>query len=406
MTRTVHPQKSATRRAPSGVGGWVKLALVLFGCVLALGLCELAVRVLHLGPDTNVVFADNYRLSADPRLAYELVPGSADGSARISSAGLRDREYALAKPPGVFRIVVIGDSIAYGFGIPQGDALAKQLEDLLQSYRAVQPLRIEVLNLGVSGYNIDQIVENLRTRGLRWQPDLIVYAFCLNDPQADSFELDSLKAKLSPAASSYRTALLQGGRRLLARSRLLLLVRFAWQNVSAPQRTAATPQDEQWQALRAGAYADYFSRLYTGAALARLQRGVALLRGISHDAGVPLVSVVFPLFVDLGQYRLAPLHAALSELFRGAQLRSYDLLPLYTTMFRMHGPSFVLNALHPNALGVRLAALYMIRAWLRDGVLPPAAQAWAPRTELAQLDAVLEGVVAATDPMLAAKPHD
>jgi lysophospholipase L1-like esterase len=408
MARIARPHKTETAASPArartGPSGWIKLALAVFGCVMALALSEIAVRVLRLGPDTNIVFADNYRLSADPRLAYELVPGSVDGSARISSAGLRDREYAPAKPPGVFRVVVIGDSIAYGFGIPQSDALSKQLEELLQSYHAVRPVRVEVLNLGVSGYNIDQIVENLRTRGLRWQPDLIVYAYCLNDPQVDSFELASLKAKLSPAASSYRDALLQRGRRLFAHSQLLLLARFAWQKWSSPQRTAAAPQDEQWQAVRSGAYAEYFSRLYSGAELARLQQGIARLRGISRDSGVPLVSVVFPLFLDLGQYHLAPLHSAVSEAFRSAELRSYDLLPLYATMFRTHGPSFVLNALHPNALGVRLAALYLIHAWLRDGVLPAAAQPWTPQTELAQLDALLEGVVAATDRTLAATP--
>jgi lysophospholipase L1-like esterase len=369
--------------------------------VLALALCEIAARVLQLGPDTNVVYASNYRLSNDPKLAYELIPGSADGSARISSAGLRDREYAANKPAGVFRVLVVGDSIAYGFGIPQEDALSEQLEDLLRSYRAAQPQRIEVLNLGVSGYNIDQIVENLRVRGLPWQPDLIMYAYCLNDPQAESFELESLKAKLSPAARSYRAALLDRGQRLLARSRLWLLARFAWQGWHASQRTAAAPQDEQWQALRAGAYPEYFARLYRGAELARLQSGIAALSQISRDAGVPLVGALFPIFVDLGQYRLAPLHARVSELFRAAGLRSYDLLPLYASMFRLHGPTFVLNALHPNALGDRLAVLYLIRAWLRDGVLPKAAEPWSPKTELAELDTLLEAVIGTVDPTLA-----
>jgi hypothetical protein len=394
MPRSLQPPRPQTRL-------WVKLALTSFGCVLALALCEIAARVLQLGPDTNVVYAGNYRLSKDAKLAYELIPGSADGKTTISSAGLRDREYVANKPAGVFRVLVVGDSIAYGFGLPQEDALSEQLEDLLRSYRAAQSLRIEVLNLGVSGYNIEQIVENLGTRGLRWQPDLILYAYCLNDPQAESFELESLEAKLSPAARSYREALLEQGQRMLARSRLWLLARFAWQAWQSPQRTAAVPQDQQWQALRAGGYPEYFARLYRGSNLARLQSGIAALSEISRQRGVPLVSAVFPIFADLGQYRLAPLHARVGEVFRAAGLRSYDLLPLYATMFRLHGPSFVLNALHPNALGVRLAALYLIRAWLRDGVLPKAAEPWAPKTELAELDTLLDPVIGAADPTLA-----
>jgi GDSL-like Lipase/Acylhydrolase family len=373
-----------------------KLALLLFGCVLALGLCEALVRVLRLGPETNVVFAENLRLSDDPQLQYELIPGSLDGDTRISSAGLRDKEYARPKPSGVFRILIVGDSIAYGFGLPQSDALSEQLEDLLQSYQSPPLSRFEVLNLGVSGYNIDQVVENVRARAAHWQPDLIVYAYCLNDPQAQSFELESLRALLSPAARSYRDALQRQGQRLLAESRLWLLARFAWQRWREPPPSAAKLSDDQWRALRAGEYSDYFARLYRGAEHTRLQHGVASLAGLARARGVPLVAAVFPVFVDLAQYRLAPLHAAVTAEFRSAGIRSYDLLPVYQTMFRRHGPLFVLNALHPNALGVRLAALYLLRAAIRDHWLPAAAKPWAPHTEMFQLDEVLDAVIAAT----------
>jgi hypothetical protein len=376
-----------------------KLALLSFGCVVACVFAEVAVRVLHLGPHSNVVFRDNYRLSADPALQYELVPGSVDGDQHISSQGLRDHEYALAKPRGVFRILLIGDSIAYGFGLPQEDAIAKQLEGMLSGYPSAGVSRFEVLNLGVSGYNIDQVVENLRARGLRWQPDLILYAYCLNDPQADSFELDSLKAQLSPAEMSYRDTLVMHGRDLLAKSRLLSLARYAVAAlVARSQPTAAGVVDHQWQALAGGGYVDYFAQLYRGADLTRLQRGLAALQGISHDSGVPVVSVVFPVLVDLDHYRLAPLHALLNQAFRAKGIRSYDLLALYQAMFRSHGALFVLNALHPNALGDRLAVRYLLRGMMQDRVLPSLSHAWAPRTEMAELDRLLDEVIASVPP--------
>ncbi|HEX4355063.1 MAG TPA: SGNH/GDSL hydrolase family protein, partial [Polyangiales bacterium] len=299
------------------------------------------------------------------------------------------------KPAGVFRIAVIGDSIAYGFGLPQSDALAKQLEDLLQSYHSANISRFEVLNFGVSGYNIDQIDENLRARANAWHPDLVLYAYCLNDPQAQSFELDSLRAKLSPAARTYRD-LLHSSRDLLMHSRLLLLARLALSRVSAPPPSAASLRDEQWQALRAGDYTDYFNALYRGENQARLQNGLSALSQFSREQRLPLVAALFPLFVDLGAYRLSALHAQAREAFKAAGLPSYDLLSVYATMFQQHGPMFILNALHPNALGVRLAALYLVRAFIRDGVLPAPSQPWSPSSELAQLDAVLEQVIAAT----------
>ncbi|HEY2734583.1 MAG TPA: SGNH/GDSL hydrolase family protein [Polyangiales bacterium] len=372
-----------------------KLALALFGCILALAIAELTVRLLHLGPDTNVVFADNFKLSDDRRLQYELVPGSVDGDAKINRAGFRDREYPREKARGAFRIAVIGDSIAYGFGLPQSDALAKQLEDLLQSYHSAGITRFEVLNFGVSGYNIDQIVENLRARVLGWQPDLVLYAYCLNDPQAQSFELDSLEAKLSPAARAYRD-LLQSSQHALAHSRLFLLAKLALTRADVPPPTAAKPRDAQWQALRTGDYGDYFSALYRGEDQKRLQNGIAALARLSRERRVPLVAATFPLFIDLDAYRLNALHSQVSDAFRAAGLRDYDLLAVYQTMFRQHGPLFVLNALHPNALGVRLAALYLLRAFMRDGVLPAALEPWSPSSELAKLDVVLDRVIAET----------
>ena len=40
-----------------------------------------------------------------------------------NAAGLRDYEYPVAKPPGAFRIVVLGDSVAYGYRVDPGKAL-------------------------------------------------------------------------------------------------------------------------------------------------------------------------------------------------------------------------------------------------------------------------------------------
>jgi lysophospholipase L1-like esterase len=86
------------------------------------------------------------------------------GSFASVAPGLRsDREYSLTKPVGAFRILVIGDSIAYGFGVAQRDALSEQFEDLLQEQRAAGVARFEALNLGMTGYNIVQVAEQLHT---------------------------------------------------------------------------------------------------------------------------------------------------------------------------------------------------------------------------------------------------
>jgi len=52
----------------------------------------------------------------------------------------------------------------------------------------------EVLNFGVSGYGVAQAVETLRSRALQLDPDIVVYAYCLNDAQAYSLEMANLIA--------------------------------------------------------------------------------------------------------------------------------------------------------------------------------------------------------------------
>ncbi len=342
-----------------------------FGVVAGVALAEIVVRVFDIGPDTNVDYRENYRLSENPILQYELVPGSRDGGATISAAGLRDRDYALAKPSGVFRILWIGDSIVYGFGVAQNETVSEQLESILQSYAAPGVVRFEVLNLGVTGYNIDQVVENLRTRGLQYDPDLVLYGYCLNDPQEYSFELESLKAQLSQAQLSYRENLRRQGRRLVSRSRLVVLLGYARRARSTKASSTTAPRDMQWVALADGSYPSYFARLYSaGPGRDRLSSGIAALQSVCHEARVPLVAVLFPLFMDLQEYRLADVHEVVTRLFEARGIEVYDLLRLYSTMFRLHGSVFIFNALHPNPLGHRLAALALLQDLARDGAIP------------------------------------
>ncbi len=91
-----------------------------------------------------------------------------------NSAGFRGRERAPKKPPGGFRIVVIGDSIAMGWGVSEADSYAARLEALLGA-------QSEVLNFGVAGLDAVEAVERYHTKALAFEPDLVVYGFTLND---------------------------------------------------------------------------------------------------------------------------------------------------------------------------------------------------------------------------------
>lgn len=80
------------------------------------------------------------------------------------------------KTPGTFRILALGDSLTYGYGIAMEDTYPTVLErELGRSFR------VEVLNLGVSGAQSEDIYNILRKHLPRLKPDLVFYGVTLND---------------------------------------------------------------------------------------------------------------------------------------------------------------------------------------------------------------------------------
>jgi hypothetical protein len=126
-----------------------------------------------------------YRRSFNPYLRYELVPLAKYDGISINSDGFRGREYPLQKPDRTFRILMLGDSETFSIMLPEDKTLPVQLEKLLNSQAS--SVRFEVLNFGVEGYNTLQELEQLKVKGLKYSPDLIILNYCLNDPEPGEY---------------------------------------------------------------------------------------------------------------------------------------------------------------------------------------------------------------------------
>lgn len=98
---------------------------------------------------------------------------------RTNSLGLRSPEIAQAKAPDTYRILVLGDSVTFGWSLRGEDTYASQLASLLATLRPNQ--RVEVVNAGVSGYGTWQELRWLQETGLGLDPDVIVVQVHLND---------------------------------------------------------------------------------------------------------------------------------------------------------------------------------------------------------------------------------
>jgi hypothetical protein len=78
--------------------------------------------------------------------------------------------------PNVFRIMVVGDSLTFGYGIAEKDTFVGLLNRWLQN-----DYRIEVLNLGVSSFQSQDILGTIKTFLPQLHPNLVLYTVCLND---------------------------------------------------------------------------------------------------------------------------------------------------------------------------------------------------------------------------------
>ncbi len=122
-----------------------------------------------------------HRYLFDARLGWRNIPNwksKTNGQTiSINSLGLRDREYSHAKPEGVRRILVLGDSYVWGYGVSNDEIFTELLEEQLADLNK----NWEVLNSGVSGWGTDQEFLFLTDEGFKYDPDIVVLFFFLGN---------------------------------------------------------------------------------------------------------------------------------------------------------------------------------------------------------------------------------
>src|SRR6266436_2048980 len=220
---------------------------------------------------------------ADPQLSFTHVPNRSAFLMGVrvttNSQGLRDREYSLEKPPGVYRIVMLGDSTTLGWGVPAQQTVAKILERRLNQAGGQ---RFEVLNAGVGNYGTVQEVAHYKTIDRAFHPDAVVLEYFINDaepgPREKTAGLLSWSYLAAFAASRYDALLRFSGRR------------------------------PQW--------ADYYAGLYDDGRPGFVAANEALreLAAITARDGVKLLVAILPELHEInGAYRFAREHQKIKD---------------------------------------------------------------------------------------------
>lgn len=155
---------------------------------LLLGACAVAVTLAGLEAAARIVVWEKaYHFPSgmfvlDPEVRHRLASDFSgtlrdrefETHVRTNHFGMRDVE--IGPPvPGRTRILVMGDSFAFGEGVEETEAFPKRLESLLNHGHASQI--VEVLNGGVPGYSTVQEIRLLRWLLPKIRPDMVIVAF-------------------------------------------------------------------------------------------------------------------------------------------------------------------------------------------------------------------------------------
>jgi lysophospholipase L1-like esterase len=160
--------------------------VIMTSLLLTLFALELMVRVFHKfkynpKPKVKLPISRTYKFSEDKHLLFELKPNSMAEIKGIkfiiNSFGFRDKKYSLKKRKK--RIIFVGDSITYGWDVNLNDTYHKQFEKSINS----QGYEVDVMGMGVVGYNIFQEFHLIKKKALRFNPDMIILQICPNDFQ-------------------------------------------------------------------------------------------------------------------------------------------------------------------------------------------------------------------------------
>jgi lysophospholipase L1-like esterase len=240
----------------------------------------------------------------------EVVPASPHAlEFRFNSLGLRGAEPPPHRP-GAVRVAVVGDSFTLGWGVREEDAGPVVLDGLLRAQG------YEVLNCGRAGADFP-LLTSVFEKALRVEPDVVVYAMVLNDPDRSDQMVERLRAgALKGANNLFVPGRAPGPLPPLLRSRLVALV------ADRLQARRTTDEMVRW-------HRDLFGEA-NHRGWSRTKDAIRAMSDAMRARGGRFAVVLWPLLADLdGEYPFADVHATVADFCGRAGIPFHDLLPAF-----------------------------------------------------------------------------
>lgn len=253
--------------------------------------------------------------SPNPRIGHVHRPGASAHlmgvDVEINSMGFRDDEPG-GDADAVTRIVFLGDSLTFGWGVEESDTFAARLEESLGAERPT-----EILNFGTGNYNTTQEVELFLERGLDLRPDRVVVFYFIND------------AEPVPARSRWA---------FLARLRLVTFYWSRWKQLAARSSSGQT-------------FREYYADLYgpDRAGWLEAQSAFRRLAEACRTAGIDLRVVLLPELHELDEYPFASEYRLVADFLRGEGIPVLDVTPAFADVTDAPSLWVAYDDAHPNA---------------------------------------------------------
>lgn len=332
----------------------INIVFLCLTLVLPISLLEATLR-----PFAQLNFKTTTIFEKDPDLGWKLKPQANDiwcgKKVSINAKGVRGPELPYERAPSAKRILYLGDSVTFGCRLASYQHTFPYLiESLLEQQGQLQ---VETVNAGVGGYSPWQEYIYLVKEGIKYQPDLIILSFVLNDV-TEKFRLTKFGGhvegwQLYKSANSFFDRIYKSNSGIMYFAR-----RFAeWQRFGTDTQKGAiqvenfnirylieNPDDPQiknaWKMT-----------------LANLDK----IATFSREQGIPLIIVLFPFSFQLDSLDLenSP-HTILSQFTTKQAIPYINLLPIFKRRLQEHKwtpHTLFADMSHPSEKGAHEAAV-------------------------------------------------
>jgi hypothetical protein len=236
-----------------------------------------------------------------------------------NNAGFHDdRDYQLAKPGEAVRVVFVGDSMTFGFGVPIEETLVRQAEKTLEATPPAKGKTWQILNMGQLALNTTAELDLIREQVVSYSPDVLVLMYHLNDAlSAQASDLGDPMVT-TQMISGYVLTTLDADKREQVKT---------WLEKSKADMAALAPgkYDLKGLALFAEYRVSHFTPLYWDVVLKSFDELAALAK---EKKFVVVAGIIPALDFPWAEYAFKDVHEKVAKAMKERGFQVVDLLPV------------------------------------------------------------------------------